>query len=447
MPYIANTDADRADLLAEAGFSSIADMWRQAGVEFPEPALTRIPNAKSEFEVTKALKQLASRNATDLVNFLGAGYYDHIIPAAVDEIISRGEFYTAYTPYQAEASQGTLQAIYEYQSAICRLTGLPVSNASLYDGGTALFEAMMLAVHHTGRKRVVISDTVSPIFRKMIQCYCLNLDVALCQIPCADGASSDINALSRELTRDTACVIVQYPNFFGEIEDFSGLVQTAHDNGALAVCSTYPLALSILRSPADFGFDIVCGEGQSLGIPLSFGGPYLGFMAVAKNFMRKIPGRIVGKTVDLDGKDGFVLTLQTREQHIRREHATSNICSNESLCALSALAYLVTVGQEGFRHVGDLCAAKAVFARDELLKINGVEPVGSGAFFNEFVIRVPGDAAELVGALIEKGFAGGFPLGRYYPDRNDQILIAVTEKRTREEIKALANAMEAILWN
>jgi Glycine cleavage system protein P (pyridoxal-binding), N-terminal domain len=360
-------------------------------------------------------------------------------------MISRGEFYTAYTPYQPEASQGTLQAIYEYQTAICRLTGMEVSNASLYDGGTALFEAMMMSVKITGRRQVVISGAVSPIFRRMIDCYCINLDLERIELPAGAGADSNLDAVKHAITENTACVIVQYPNFFGEVEDLSSVVAAAHANGALSVCSTYPIALSVLRTPGEMGFDIVTGEGQSLGIPLSFGGPYLGFMAVRSKYMRKMPGRIVGRTKDLNGKEGFVLTIQTREQHIRREHATSNICSNESLCALSALIYLTAIGKQGFIDIGNLCMSKAVFARNELLKIKGVEPVGSGAFFHEFVIKLPCDASELAGRMIDKGFAAGFPLGRYYADRKDQMLIAVTEKRTKEEIKALANAMEALL--
>lgn len=445
MPYIPNTDADRAEMLAAAGFSDIADMWAKAGVRFPYPKLSGIPAGKSELEVMNHLSRLAEMNATHLVDFLGAGYYDHFIPAAADALASRGEFYTAYTPYQPEASQGTLQAIYEYQTAICRLTGMDVSNASLYDGGTALFEAMMMACRTTGRRQAVISRAVSPIFRRMIECYCRNLDVELLEIAEGAGTDSDLHALASAVSEKTACLIVQYPNFFGEIEDFSDTVRAAQAKGALAICSCYPIALSLCRTPGEMGFDIVAGEGQSLGIPLEFGGPYLGFMAVRNKHVRKMPGRVVGRTKDLNGKTGYVLTLQTREQHIRREQATSNICSNESLCALNALIYLSLIGKEGFREVGTLCASKAVFARNELLKISGVRSVGSGAFFNEFVIETPCDGGELIGKLIDKGFAAGFPLGRYYPERKNQILIAVTEKRTKEEIKALANAMEALL--
>ena len=447
MPYIPNTEAECKEMLEVAGFKSFDDMWSKAGINFPKPSLDGIASGSSEYEVVRHLQSLAAKNATNLVNFVGGGYYDHLIPAAVDEIISRGEFYTAYTPYQPEASQGTLQAIYEYQTAICRLTGMDVSNASLYDGGTALFEAMMMAVRITGRRQAIMSGAVSPIFRKMIQCYSMNLDVELIEVPQGEGTSSNLKLLVEAVTDKTACVIVQYPNFFGEVEDWTEATAAIQQRKALSICSTYPLALGLLTPPGQMGFDIVTGEGQSMGIPLSFGGPYLGFMAVREKHMRKMPGRIIGRTVDGKGRAGFVLTLQTREQHIRREHAMSNICSNESLCALSALAYLVCVGKSGLEHAASLCASKAVFAREELLKIKGVEPVGSGAFFNEFVVKLPSDASEITGKLIDKGFAPGFPLGRYYPERRNELLVAVTEKRSREQIKALANAMEAVLWN
>ena len=444
MPYIANTDADRREMLQAVGCDNFDQLWAGAGVKLPYPALESLPRGLSEFEVTSRLQKLAARNHTHLVNFVGLGYYDHLIPAAVGEITGRSEFYTAYTPYQPEASQGTLQAIYEYQSVISRLTGMPVVNASLYDGGTALFEAMMMAVRITRKRRAVISGAVSPIFRKMIQCYSGNLDVELVEVP-AEGVSSVQDKLLAAVDDQTACVLVQYPNVFGTIEDWTGLVAAVHARKALAICSVYPIALALLKTPGEMDFDIVTGEGQSLGIPLSFGGPYLGIMGVKEEHMRRMPGRICGRTVDQHGRDGFVLTLQAREQHIRREHAMSNICSNESLCALSALVYLTCIGKQGLVEVAELCLAKAAFARQELLQINGVEAVSNGPFFNEFVIRLPGDASEIVGRMIDKGFAAGFPLGRYYPDRKDQMLVAVTEKRTREEIKAMANALEAVL--
>ncbi len=446
MPYIPNTEKDLSEMLSVVGCSSIDDLFAKAGIANPPPSLDAIPEGKSEYEASSYLSTLASSNATNLINFLGSGYYDHIIPAAVGAITGRSEFYTAYTPYQPEASQGTLQAIYEYQCAICRLTGMPVSNASMYDGGTALFEAMMLAVRSTRKRQAVISGAVSPIFREMIRCYSSNLDVELIETPSGETCSNHQELLDA-ITDQTACVLVQYPNVFGTVEEWSEFIEKAHEKRVLVVCSTYPVALALLKTPGEMGFDIVTGEGQSLGIPLNFGGPYLGFMAVTKKLMRKIPGRICGRTVDSDGKEGFVLTLQTREQHIRRAGAMSNICTNENLCALTALVYLACVGKSGLLKVAELCAAKASFAREELLKIDGVEAVGDNPFFNEFVIRLPGDASEIAGKMIDKGFAAGFPLGRYYKGRKRELLVAVTEKRTREDIKAFANALEAVLWN
>jgi glycine dehydrogenase subunit 1 len=282
----------------------------------------------------------------------------------------------------------------------------------------------------------------------MIKCYSGNLDIELIEVPVNNSKTDSAqSALIDAVTDKTACILVQYPNVFGTVEEWTDTVDKIHKKGAIAVCSTYPIALAILKTPGEMGFDIVTGEGQSLGIPLSFGGPYLGFMAVREKYVRKMPGRIVGRTVDLDGTQGFVLTLQAREQHIRREHAMSNICTNESLCALTALVYLTCVGKEGLVQVANLCASKANFARDLLLQIKGVEAIGEKSFFNEFVIKLPGDSSDVVGKLIDKGFAGGFPLGRYYHDRKNQLLVAVTEKRTREEIKAFANAMEAVLWS
>ena len=446
MPYIANTDKDRSEMLETIGVGGIAELWEKAGVTLPKPDLSKIPQSKSEYEVTRYLAGLAAKNADDLISFLGVGYYDHYIPAAVAEVTGRNEFYTAYTPYQPEASQGTLQAMYEYQSAICRLTGMEVANASLYDGGTALFEAMMMAIRMTRRRKVILAGTVSPIHREMIKCYSRNLDIELivAKIP-AESVETNMTELMRLLDDRTACVLVQYPNVFGTVEDWTELVEGAHSKKILAICSAYPVALSLIKPPSSFDFDIATGEGQCLGINLSFGGPYLGYMATRKKFMRKMPGRIVGRTVDASGKDGFVLTLQTREQHIRRDQATSNICTNQGLCALAAIVYLSCIGKEGFVKLGELCASKAYYTRKQLLAIDGIKDPGQTSYFNEFVIRLPMDASEVVGRLIDKGFVAGFPLGRYFAGRRNDLLIAVTEKRSREEIRSLAVAMEAVI--
>ncbi len=446
MPYIANTDQDRNEMLETIGIPSIDELWKQAGINTPEPEFN-LPHGKSEFEVSRYLAGLADRNAHDLVSFLGSGFYDHFIPAAVGDVVSRTEFLTSYTPYQPEASQGTLQAIYEYQSHICRLTGMEVANASLYDGGTALFEAMMMGVRASrARRKAVLAGTVSPIYREMIRCYSQNLDVDLdiTSIP-ADKTETDMGELRDLLDDDTAVLLIQYPNVFGTVEDWSDLVEFAHSRKIICVASTYPIALSVCRTPGDMGFDIVCGEGQSLGLNLAFGGPYLGYIACRQKLVRNMPGRICGRTVDGNGKDGFVLTLQAREQHIRRAKATSNICTNEGLCAVAATVYLSCIGKEGFKELGRLCSAKACYARDQLLAVDGIEAVDQPGFFNEFVVRLPMDAGELVGRMIAKGFAPGFPMGRYYKHRRNDLLVAVTEKRTREDIRNLAVAMEACL--
>jgi len=442
MPYTALTVGETEQMLTAIGVSTIEELWQQILGDEPPPSLDALPAGSSELKVTRHLTALASRNATDLCCFVGSGFYDHFIPAAVSEVAGRTEFCTSYTPYQPEVSQGTLQAIYEYQSAICRLTGMEVANASLYDGGTALFEAMMMAVRVTRRRKAVLLGSVSPIYRTMLSCYCSNLDVELVITP--PDLVSDAQAVAELLTPDTACVLVQYPNVFGVVEDWRPLIQIARERKILSVCSAYPIALALLMPPGEMGFDIVTGEGQSLGLPLSFGGPYLGFMATWLKYVRKMPGRICGRTVDSNGKTGFVLTLQAREQHIRRERATSNICTNQGLCALRALAYLTFVGKQGLVEVANVSAANAVFTRDLLLQIDGVEGYDV-PFFNEFVVRLPVEAGEVVGRMIEHGFAAGFPLGRYFNDRKNELLVAVTEKRTREDMRALAAALEAVL--
>ncbi len=445
MPYIPHTESDLNAMFDVCGIKSLDELWTATGA----PKLSRkieFSNGKSEFEVLEHFRRLGKLNSTSLVSFLGGGYYDHIIPAAVGAICSRSEFYTAYTPYQPEASQGTLQAIFEYQTAICRLTGMDVSNASLYDGGTALFEAMTMAVRGSSRKEVLISKTVSPIFREMMRCYSTNLELSFVEIEENADLSSNLSSFLSAISPKTACVIVQYPNFFGTVEDFSSLTEIAKLNGAFSICSTYPIALGLLKTPEEMGFDIVTGEGQGLGIPLSFGGPYLGFMAVKEKFMRKIPGRIVGMAKDSNGKDCFTLTLQAREQHIRREHAMSNICTNETLCALAAIVYLSTVGKSGFAKIASLCHSKANFLATELSKIKGVTIKNKETFFNEFTVNLPCDSSEVVSRLIDKGYVAGFPLERYYPKQKRQLLVAVTEKRKKEEMKLFAAAMEAAIW-
>ncbi len=443
MPYIANTDADRAAMLKAIGLSGMDDLFRDIPAQLQAPSLN-LPEGLSELEVYNRLHQLSHRNAHDLVCFLGGGFYDHFIPACVDELSARSEFYTAYTPYQPEASQGTLQAIFEYQTAICRLTGMEVANASLYEGGTALYEAAMMAVRITGRNKILLDSGVNPIYRNMLHCYTSNLAVDFVEIEIAHG-QSDRERIAAALDDSVAAIILQNPNFFGAVDDFTDVVAMAHARGALAIVSAYPISLGLLKTPGAMGADIVTGEGQSLGLHLSFGGPYLGYMATRMEHVRKMPGRLVGETIDQHGRRGFVLTLQAREQHIRREKATSNICSNEALCALRALIYLSWLGKQGFRDLARLCAQKAEYAKTRLGAIPGVRIKKNSPTFNEFTLELPGDASSVASRLVDKGIAAGFPLGRYYPGMQNYLLVAVTEKRTRAEIGLLAEALEEAL--
>ncbi|MCX5705052.1 MAG: aminomethyl-transferring glycine dehydrogenase subunit GcvPA [Candidatus Omnitrophica bacterium] len=443
MSYVPHTKDDISSMLKTIGVSSIDELFK----DIPQalrPKSFNIPPASSEFEVTQHLKKLAAKNATHLINFVGAGFYDHFIPAAVDAIASRSEFYTAYTPYQPECSQGWLQAIYEYQTIICELTGLDVSNASLYDGGTAIYEAAMMAIRFTGRNKIIMDSGVNLIYRTMLYTYTSNLNVEFVEIPVVHGQSSR-EELFKHIDDKTAAVIMQNPNFFGAVDDHSDVVAEVHKRGALAIASVYPVSLGMLKPPGEAGFDIATGEGQSLGIPLSFGGPYLGFMAAKKELVRQMPGRIVGATVDSEGKRGFVLTLQTREQHIRREKATSNICSNEALCALRAVVFVALLGKEGLKELAEHNFQKAEFAKDCLSRISGVQVKRSSPTFNEFTVMLPRHADEVVYRMIDKGFACGFPLGRFYKGLDNYLLIAVTEKRTKEDIRRLSDSLEAVL--
>ena len=430
-------------MLAEIGVRSTEELFADIKPH-QRPRSFDLPEGKSEFEVIKHLEGLAAKNAHHLVCFLGAGIYDHLIPSVVDHLSSQSEFATAYTPYQPECSQGTLQAIYEYQSAVCRLTRMEIANASLYDGGTALYEALMMARRITGRNRVLVDDAVSPIYRTIIYTYTKNLDIEFIGIPVAHG-QTDRAAIKKNLNDRVACIILQNPNFFGAIDDHSDIAEQAHRVGALVVQSVYPIALGLLKTPGEMGVDIATGEGQSLGLPLSFGGPYLGFMATKRDLARKMPGRIVGQTIDTQSRRGFVLTLQAREQHIRREKATSNICSNEALCALRALIYLSAVGKEGLLEVARLNHEKAEFAKSLLNKIKGVTVKQNSPTFNEFTVVLPKDPAEVIARMIEKGFAAGFSLGRYYSDMKNYMLVAVTEKRTKPEIVRYAETLESVL--
>lgn len=443
MSFIPHTKLEIKEMLEVIGAPSIAELFKDIALPL-RPKSFHIPEGKSELEVNRYFKTLSQKGESGLVNFIGAGFYEHYIPAVVDALAGRSEFYTAYTPYQPECAQGWLQAIYEYQTSICELTGLDASNASLYDGGTALYEAVMMAIRATGRNKVIVDCGVNYTYRTMLYAYTKNLKIEFVETPVVHGSSyrKDIYAL---LDDRTAAVILQNPNFFGVVDDHSDIVSKAHACGAVAIGSVYPISLGVLKTPAEMGIDIATGEGQSLGLPLSFGGPYLGFMAVRKEYIRQMPGRIVGATVDKDGKPGYVLTLQAREQHIRREKATSNICSNEALCALRALIYLCALGKEGLRELALLNFHKSEFAKTCLDTIPGVVVKRSSPTFNEFTVMLPHDAEKVFERMIAKGFACGFPLGRAYKGMENYLLVTVTEKRTKDEIVAFAKTLEEVV--
>ncbi len=442
MSYVANTPQQQAAMLQACGRETVDDFFSSIP-EDARPQSFSLPRPLSEHETLARFRGMAGRTHAHLTCFLGGGFYDHIIPSAVDALASRSEFYTAYTPYQPELSQGTLQAMFEYQTHICRLTGMAVANASLYDGGTALCEAVQMALHATRRKRIVLDGAVSPVYRTMLESYTANLSIDLAETPVHPGAV-DRSAVHEILDDDTAALVVQNPNFFGAIDDVSDLVEHCHERGILVIVSAYPTALALLKTPGEMGADIVVGEGQPLGIPLNFGGPYLGFMATTRKLVRRMPGRLAGRTLDRHGNESFVLTLQAREQHIRREKSTSNICTNQGLCALRAHMYLSLVGRAGLKQVARLCHAKARYAARRLQAIPGVERPVQTPFFNEFVIRLPIDAGAAAGMLVEQGIAPGLPLGLWFPGMERDLLVAVTEKRSKHEIGLLAEALEAV---
>jgi glycine dehydrogenase subunit 1 len=441
MRYIPHTAEDVRQMLEAIGVPAVDDLF--VGV----PAALRLgrplalPAAASELELLRELGDLAAANPPHL-SFLGGGAYQHFIPAVVDQLISRSEFYTAYTPYQPEISQGTLQAIFEFQTLVCQLTGMEVANASMYDGASACAEGVLMAVRVTGRKKVLLSRALHPQYRQTVRTYCRHLPVQLVEIDHDASGATDREALTRELGAETAAVVAGYPNYFGVIEDLASLAQTAHAAGAqLVTAVAEPMALGLLKAPGELGADIVAGEGQSFGIPLSFGGPYLGFFAARQRDIRQLPGRLVGETVDQEGRRGFVLTLSTREQHIRREKATSNICSNQGLCALIATVYLSLLGKEGLREVATQNLAKAAYARRAIAALPGYRLPFAGATFNEFVVESPEPAVPLLERLAAQGIAGGIALAADFAQMPNALLICVTEQHRREDIDTLIKAL------
>lgn len=431
-PYLPNTDADRKAMLRDIGVSGIEELFQDVPEKFRN-ANFKLPSPLSELELKEELRQLSNSNANldDYISFLGAGYYRHFIPGVVGHITARSEFSTAYTPYQAEVSQGTLQTIYDYQSLVCQLTGMEVSNAGMYDGSTATAEAALMACRITGRNKVVALSTVNPNYDKVVSTYINGQDIPLEKVaPNLDGLPSD-----------SACLIIQQPNFFGYFENMRTCVQKVHDIGALLVVIVDPISLGMFKPPGDYGADIVVAEGQALGSPMSFGGPGLGIFACRKEYLRQMPGRIVGKAVDVDGQTGYVMAVATREQHIRRERATSNICTNEALVALATTVYLAALGKSGLRQVAELCYHKAHYAADRISKLEGYSLVFREPFFKEFVIRCPVAPYLLNEILFREKIIGGLDLSHMV---DNGMLLCVTEMSTKQDIDRLVEILEGL---
>lgn len=426
--YIPNTGDERLQMLESIGLSSTDELYSVV----PEEARLKelnLPEGLSELEVAKKVKEISAKNKIFDSIFRGAGSYNHYIPSIVKTITSKEEFVTAYTPYQAEISQGILQSIFEYQTQICELTGMDVSNASVYDGGTAAAEAVLMNVDGRRKLSVVISETTAPDVLTVVKTYCESRNVPVTVVPAKDGAT-DIDALKASIAKDTACVYVQSPNYFGIIEDMDEIVKVSHEMGTKVAMGVNPISLGLLKTPAEYGADIACGEGQPLGLPMGFGGPYLGFMAAKADMMRKLPGRIVGQTTDADGNRCYVLTLQAREQHIRREKASSNICSNEALCAMTASVYLAAVGPDGLKQAAKNSAAHAHYLASELSKIEGFKLVSDKTFFNEFLMTCPVCPCKLNKMLAENGILGGLAI-------DGNILWCATEMNSKADIDKL----------
>jgi glycine cleavage system P protein (glycine dehydrogenase) subunit 1 len=447
MSYLSLSDQDKKEMLARTGVASVDDLF----CCIPEAVRLRrpldLPPAQSELSLVRTIEEIGRANAgAGLLSFLGGGAYEHFIPTVVDYLSSRGEFVSPYTPYQPEVSQGTLQVIFEFQTLICQLTGLDIANASLYDGSTGAAEAVMMAQRVTGRNKVVLAGSLHPQYREVVRTYIKNLGIEAVEVGSGPDGRIVPDALGRFLDDKTAALVFQSPNFFGVIEDVQALSDAAHGVKALSVAVVAEaLSLGLLESPGRLGVDIVTGEAQSFGVPVSFGGPYLGFMACKKEFLRQLPGRLTGQTVDRDGRRGFVLTLSTREQHIRRERATSNICTNQALCALRATIFLETLGKQGLRELARQNAQKAAYAAGVLGAVPGVARPFTGPVFNEFVLTLPKPWAAVDAGLRGKGLVGGYGLEAVYPGLRNAVLVAVTELRTKDDIDRLARALREVL--
>ena len=441
--YIPHTEVERQQMLAAIGVTTIEDLFDTVPASHRFPALN-LPKPMSELEITQEMNNLAEANehGGDYALFRGAGAYHHFVPSVVNHMLLRGEFYTAYTPYQPEVSQGTLQAVYEYQSMMCALTGMDAANASHYDGATSLAESVTMALQIVpdGRNKIVLSGGIHPQYREVVRTYHQGRALEFV----GDEAVRDAQGLMALVDNKTAMVAIQYPNFFGQIEDLRGIADKVHAAGALLVIVANPTALGMLKSPGEWGADIVVGEGQALGVPLSFGGPYVGFFATKQKYVRKIAGRIVGETVDGDGKRAFVMTLRPREQDIRREKASSNICTNQGLMALAACIYMSLMGRYGLRRVAELCYHKAHYAAKRINELAGYKVDMSQAFFHEFVVECPKPVSVVNEALIQEGIVGGYDLSKDFPHMANKMLVCVTEMNSKDEIDALVSVLETV---
>ncbi|HXE74336.1 MAG TPA: aminomethyl-transferring glycine dehydrogenase subunit GcvPA [Candidatus Xenobia bacterium] len=444
MRYLPKSDAERRAMLAELGRSSMEELFSCISDSYHLKAPLNLPAAMSEYEILDYFRQRAAENGGDYLRLLGAGVYDHFRPVVIDALLSRGEWFTAYTPYQAEISQGTLQAIFEFQTMMCQLTGQEVANASMYDGSTALPEAVMMAMRINGRHRVLVAKTIHPEYREVLRTYARNQKMEITELPYANSGQVDAAALASLLNDQTAAVAVQSPNFFGCLEEIPTLAEAAHKHGALLIdVITEPVSLGLLRPPAEA--DIVAMETQGLGLAPSYGGPYAGVIASKEKFVRSLPGRLAGQTTDSEGRRGFVLTLSTREQHIRREKATSNICTNQALCALAVTIFLSLYGKQGLRELAEQNLAKAHYLADELSKLASVKRRFAAPFFNEFVLQLEKDVAQVLAQLQQQKILGGVALSRWYPDLKNSLLVCVTETAKRADLDRVVAAFRTAL--
>ena len=444
MNFLPNTDKDRAEMLKTIGVKSTADLFSDIPDSLKFKGQMNLPAALSESELAGLMKGMAAKDAAaNYATFIGAGAYDHHVPSVVHHVLARSEFYTAYTPYQPEVSQAVLQSIFEYQTMICELTGMDASNASMYDGPSAAAESVTIACGLTRRDKALVSRTIHPETRVVTKTYAAGHSIAVEEVPMENGVTS-VAALEKMLSPEIGCLVIQQPNFLGNLEPVDEISAKVKAVGATLIVAVNPISLGLLRTPAEYGAEIVVGEGQVLGNPMGFGGPYLGLLAVKDKYLRRMPGRLVGETTDVRGQRGFVLTLSTREQHIRRERATSNICSNQALCALSAAVYMSWLGKQGVKDLAEHCVKKAHYLAGKISSLKGYSLAWNTPFFNEFAVKCPVAPEKVVKSLLGKNILAGYPLGKDYPELKDYLLIAVTEKRTKKEMDDLVSGMEVL---